>query len=293
MAELRPARVQDVPALLGVCFAALDDLAERRGRTLPRPQPGALEEIIRHLLATDPASALVAEEDGDVVAFGMLHVRGASAFLAFLFVLPDRQSRGLGRALLEECLASVGRPGRVGVCVDADQPVATGLYASLGLVPRVPLHVLRGRPRAAELPDLPEGCRMRQLHEPSVGAIDERLLAYRRPADHAFWRASGRQGWQLEERSGRVVGYGYAQASGRIGPVAADEPRHLPAILGHLAREVEVADGWQVIVPGPCAPAWGALLGCGLRVDGPPGLYGADHAGPAFERYLPMSYALL
>jgi hypothetical protein len=90
-----------------------------------------------------------------------------------------------------------------------------------------------------------------------------------------------------------VVGYGYAQASGRIGPVAGEDPDHLPAILGHLARTVRVAEGWQVVAPGPAASALRALLASGMRIDGVPAVYCADHAGPAFDRYLPMSFALL
>jgi GNAT superfamily N-acetyltransferase len=293
MPDVRRATDEDVPRLLTVFFSAVDDRAARQGRPVPRPQPEALELVIRHLLRTDPASALVAEDRDQVVAFAMLHVRGDDAFLSFLFVLPDRQAQGVGRALLRGCLEAAGRPRRVGVCVDADQPVATGLYASLGMVPRAPVYVLRGRPRLEALPAVPEGWRMRPLAAGAGDDLDERLLGYRRPEDHAFWRASRREGWQLEDHAGRVLGYGYAQASGRVGPVAAEDPAHLPFILGQLARGVDVVDGWQVLVPGPCREAWQALLGSGLRIDASPGVYCAGHAGPSLDRYLPMSFALL
>ena len=35
------------------------------------------------------------------------------------------------------------------------------------------------------------------------------------------------------------------------------------------------------------------LLGAGMRFEGTPAMYCADHAGPRFDRYLPMSFALL
>ncbi|CAN5842850.1 hypothetical protein BH23CHL8_BH23CHL8_15230 [soil metagenome] len=292
MAEVRRAVEADLPTLLDVFFRAVDDLIARQGRPTSRPHPGALEQIIRHLLVTDPGTALLAEERGEVVAFGILHVRDADAFLSFLFVLPGHQARGLGRTLAERCLET-GLGGRAGVCADADQPVAIGLYSSLGMVPRVPLYVLRGVPRSEALPSLPGGSRMTPLKLAAGDDLDERLLGYRRPMDHAFWRASLREGWQLEDHAGRIIGYGYAQASGRVGPVAAEAPEHVAPILGHLARSLRPTDGWQVVVPGPAAEALRTLLGGGLRIDGGPAVYCADHAGPAFDRYLPMSFALL
>jgi GNAT superfamily N-acetyltransferase len=296
VSELRPVELRDLPELVDVFFRSSEDLALRQGRPVLPRHPAALEEHLRHLVGTDPSSSVVAEDDGRVVAFGILSRRGRHGFLSFLFVLPDRQGRGLGRAVLHACLRGAVRPERMGTMADADQPVSLGLYASEGMVPRVPVYVLRGVPAADALPGVPKGLRTREMTpdaSAAVDALDERLLGYARPIEHAFWAASRRRGWLLEEAGGGLLGYGYAQPSGRIGPVAAEGATRLPVLLGHLARSLRVNDAWQVLVPGPAATALRLLLASGLRIDRGPGVFCADHDGPAFDRYLPMSFALL
>jgi hypothetical protein len=124
-----------------------------------------------------------------------------------------------------------------------------------------------------------------------VEALDDELLGYRRPSDHAFFARTGRQGWAYDV-DGSVAGYGYVQPSGRIGPLAASDASLIPGLIGHLTRSVTVADGWQAVVPG-ASMALPLLLRHGLRIDGTPAMYCADHAGPDFGRYLPTSFALL
>ena len=92
----------------------------------------------------------------------MLHARVGIGFLAFLFVLPAWQGRGIGRAILDACREGAGRPARLGTCAEADQPASTALYAACGLSPRTPLYLLRGAISPANLPELPPGYRARR-----------------------------------------------------------------------------------------------------------------------------------
>jgi GNAT superfamily N-acetyltransferase len=284
--------------MLDVFMRALEDLDRRRRRPHQPPDPRALELHVRHLLATDPRSCLVADERGRVVAFGVVMVREGEAFLSFLFVLPPWQGRGLGRAIVVACLGEVGPVARLATCAEADQPVSTGLYATLGLTPREPVYLLRGVLDEAVLPPLPPAVRARPIGADAlatvgaVGDLDRRLLGYRRPQDHAFWVGGGRQGWLFEGPAG-LLGYGYAHPSGRLGPVAAGEPEHLPAMLGHLARSVPVLEGRQAVVPGAAMAALQPLMAAGLRLDGTPAIFCTDRPGPRLDRYLPMSFALL
>lgn len=279
--------------MLDVFFRAMEDLDERRRRPLQPRNPGPLEMHFRHLLATDPRSSIVADERGRLVAFGILMARDGDAFLSFLFVLPQWQARGLGRAVISECLRGAGQTVRLSTCAEADQLVSTGLYASLGLAPREPIYLLRGAIEGNALPVLPDGVRARPVLADEVAPIDDQLLGYRRPQDHAFWSSGGRRGWVFETAGGRIIGYGYAHPSGRIGPVAAVEPGDLPALLGHLVRAMPVLEGRQVVVGGAASTALGPLLAAGMRMDGTPAVYCAQRPGPRFDRYIPMSFALL
>jgi hypothetical protein len=246
-----------------------------------------------HLLVTDPKSCYVADDQGRVMAFGIVMRRGAEAFLSFLFVEPAWQGRRIGQAVLEACLAGAGEGvERVSTCAEANQPVSTGLYARMGMAPRTPLYLIRGSLPDEALPSVPLDVQRRPLRAEAVAALDRALLGYERPADHAFW-ARERTGALFTDAGGVVLGYGYAHPSGRIGPVAAVEPEYLPGFIGYLVRLTDVLEGRQLVVPGPAATALVPLLAAGLRIDGTPAVHCAQGPGPRFDRYMPMSFALL
>ncbi len=141
--------------------------------------------------------------------------RDGDAFLSFLFVLPQWQARGLGRAVISECLHGAGQTARLATCAEANQPVSTGLYASLGLAPRVPIYLLRGALEGHALPRLPADVRARSVAADEVAPLDDQLLGYRRPQDHAFWsRAAAAAGCS------RLPGGG-CSATGTLTPAVA------------------------------------------------------------------------
>ncbi len=270
----------------------MENLDERRHRPLQPRNAAPLEMHFGHLLSTDPHTCYVADDHGHVVAFAIVMRRGVGAFLSFLFVEPAWQSRRVGRALLDACLRAAGDVEYVSTCAEADQPVSTGLYASAGMAPRAPLYLLRGGLPDNALPQLPPGVHRRPLTAKEVAAFDRAVVGYERPQDHAFW-ARERQGALFFDDSGTTLGYGYAHPGGRIGPVAAAEPFYLPGFIGYLVRITPVLEGRQLVVPGHAISALQPLLAAGLRIDSTPAIYCSDGPSPRFDRYVPMSYALL
>ena len=283
----------DIPAMLEVFFRAMEDLDERRHRPLQPRNAAPLEMHFEHLISTDPSSSIVADDHGRVVAFGIVMARGAEAFLSFLFVEPRWQGHGMGRAVLDACLRGAAGAQRLSTCAEADQPVSTGLYASLGLVPRTPIYLLRGGLADDALPGLPPGVRPGPVQTEVVAALDIEVVGYQRPQDHAFWAVGEREGFMFSSESGALLGYGYAHRSGRIGPVVAVEPSFLPGFLGYLVRSTHVLEGRQLVMPGTCIAALRPLIAAGIRIDGTPAVYCAEGPGPRFDRYIPMSFALL
>jgi len=295
--EPRRLSLEDLPACSDVFYLAMDDLQARRGLPpLPR-NPAALELLFRHILACDPDRAWLADEDGAVLGFGMGTRRDDLHFLSFLFIRPEAQGMGLGRTLLRECLPSDGYRG---TCIEAIQPVSGGLYASYGLVPRVPIYTLTGQLRS-ELPELPPLAKVQGVaemrpteYEPlfqTLAEIDSEVLGFRRAVDHRAWQLWERQGFLLRV-NGEPAGYGYAHSSGRLGPVVVRDGALLLPFLGRLMQLVTAVDAWQVLVPGPADATFVGLLNAGLRFDGPPGIFCATQAGPDHARYLPATYAL-
>jgi GNAT superfamily N-acetyltransferase len=295
--ESRRLTVDDLTACAEVFYVAMDDLQAKRGLApLPRNAP-ALELLFRHIVTSDPDRAWLAEEAGSVVGFGMGSAREELDFLSFLFVHPDAQGRGIGRQLLRLCLPA--SPYRA-TCIEAVQPISGGLYASYGLVPRVPIYTLIGQPQV-ELPDLAPDLEVVAMAEmrPSeyeglfetLAMVDAEVVGFRRPADHRAWQLWERQGFLLRA-GGETHGYGYAHVSGRLGPVVVRDSALLLPVVGRLTRQVAAVDAWQVLVPGPADATFVTLLNAGLRFDGPPAIFCATRPGPDYTRYLPASFAL-
>jgi GNAT superfamily N-acetyltransferase len=314
--RFRPMRPEDLDAAVDVYYAAQDHLMDRSGQPRYGRNPAPLRGLLAHLLASDAERSHVAvartDEVERVVAFGAGYRRDRLAFLAFLFVRPEVQSRGIGRELFAACLAEAAAPGRAddsggrpirATCVDSLQPVSTGLYAAAGLVPRLPIHTLIGSIDRTPLPPLPadvEATAFERVVEEdghaslasAVEALDREVLGWTRGTDHRFWRLDGRRGLLLR-RASEAIGYGYAQGSGRLGPLVVRDAALAPGLLGQLARLVSPAGAWQAIVPGPFEPALRSLLAAGLRIDGSAGLLCSSEPIRGLERVLPAGYALL
>ena len=312
---LRPATAADLPTCAAIWRESINDYL----RPLNLPEiPDDLGPILRlyaHLQATDPATFVVAERtDADgapaIDAFAVVVVRGRLRFLSMLFVLPGAQGRGLGRALLAAVLPNDG-PGGGGsraTSTDSAQPISNGLYASLGIVPRIPLLRLVGVPeRPGAFPDLPDGIAVVPFDEIERGAdglgsaalaaelagLDREIIGFEHPVDHAFVVAEGRRGFLYQDRTGAAVGYGYTSESGRVGPIAVSDSSLLGAVVGHLVTAVRPRGAFGLWVPGDADGAVVPLLKAGFRLDGFPVMLCWDRPFADFGRYLPISPGLL
>lgn len=323
---LRTARPGDLPACLETWHTSTDDHGRNVGRP-PQPRSfGQLQLLLEHALATDPdrfwVAVRAAPAAGErVVGFASAVVRGGVWFLAMLFVLPDDQAQGLGTALLERVLPDPGDGLVLATCTDATQSISNAMYARLGIVPRVPVLQLVGRPDRAPLPGLPPAVRAVpfKLLERAAGgaeppaadglpragsltvehlagaldAVDRRILGYARPTEHAFLGRTGRHGYLYETTAGQVLGYGYVAESGRLGPVALDDPGLAGPVLGHLVAAVEPPGAYLAWVPGSFDRAIVALLQAGFRLEDFPALVCWNRPFGRLDRYLPLSLAIL
>jgi len=310
---LRTARADELPACADVWRAGLDGYGPRVGRLPMIAAPGPLVALLAHLRRTDPDRFLVAvrpEADGAerVVAFASAIRRDQVWFLGMLFVHPDEQARGLGRALLEAVLPAAGDPAALATCTDAAQPISSALYARYGLVPRMPVLELVGRPDGAGPATLPAGIRAVPFELLAAGpadgpgplrlaaaldALDRMVLGYAHPQDHAYLGETGRLGHLYEAGDGRIVGYGYVSPAGRVGPLAVEDAALLPGVLGHLLHVVDPAGAFSAWVPGAAGAAVTSLLDAGLRLEDFPALLCWDRPFADFTRYVPITLAVL
>jgi GNAT superfamily N-acetyltransferase len=301
--EYRPARREDLAACTRLWDIAIGDYVRRMNQPWFPGELEPLERLLAHLLETDPEGFRVAVrpgEDAEPVAFVSAHRRGRLWFLSMLFVHPDVQSRGVGRQLLEQVLPPPAeRAGlALATATDSGQPISNAMYAEYGIVPRVPVWRLIGRvARPEELHPLPADVKAEVLPDTSavpaeVDAIDRAVVGYSRPDDHAFLLGEGRL-LVLYRRGAEVVGYGYTSQVGRVGPLAALDPGLLAPIGGHLLTIVNPAGAFAAWVPGSAGPLTSMLLRAGLRFEPFPMLFCWSEPLADFERYVPISGALV
>ena len=320
----RPGRSEDLDACTLIWKTGIEDYQSLLNQPLMPSDLGPLRRLLAHLMLTDPERYWVAERGSDVIGFASASVREGLWFLAMLFVHPGAQASGVGQALMDR--AQAGRdvdPGGPavpgpddaldtgihtwGMCTDAVQPISNALYARRGMIPRIPIWRLFGEVRRwSALPMLPASLEAVSFEtvagtEPDgerrllaiLDELDRTLIGAAHPADHTFLRRDGRAGFLVRERGGRVLGYAYGSGVGRLGPVAALDPALHPALIGVAVRETPALGPVAIWVPGTADVATRALLDAGLRLDGFPGLICWSRADHPFDRYLPVSLALV
>ena len=312
----RPVRPDELAACGDIWRTSINDYIVRLGQPEIPPEQGPLLRLYAHLQATDPERFVVAllpagDADGGerIVGFASALMRDRLWFLSMCFVLPEVQGLGIGRGLL----AAVAPPQDPEVvrstATDSAQPISNALYASLGIVPRVPLLNLIGHPmRPDAFGSLPSGIRPVSFEElaggppggdghvrlaSAVDALDRATLGVAHPWDHRYLRQEGRSGWMYHGPDGKPVGYGYATEAGRVGPVAVLDPDLIAPVLGHLTGAITPRGAFAMWLPGAADRAVTATLLAGFRLDAFPILLCWDRPFADLSRYLPISPGLL
>jgi hypothetical protein len=182
------------------------------------------------------------------------------------------------------------------------------MYARRGMPPRIPAWRLFGEVRRwGALPQPPPSLEVEAFEAMIAGGpdgarrladvvdgLDREIIGSAHPQDHAWLRREGRTGFLVRDRrNGRALGYAYGSTVGRLGPVAALDPALHPVLLGLAIREAPALGPVAAWVPGTASVATRALLDAGLRFDGFPGLVCWSTAAHPFERYIPISLAMV
>lgn len=307
---IRPAIDTDLPDCERIWRDGLNDYLRRLNQYEIPPENPGLRRLHAHTLVTDPDRFAVAEREGRVVAFGSAVRRADVVFLSMLFVDPSDQGRGLGRALLDRILPTADAAALATV-TDSLQPISNGLYASLGIVPRMPLFNLVGRPRAGwTAPSLPAGMTLVPL-TPSgddaagpagpmlagdvateIDALDRQVVGYAHAADHVFVLHEHPTVFGYRASDGSLAGYGYTSPVGRIGPIAVRDPGLLAPVVAHLLTAVEPRGASAIWLPGGAGDAIRMSLEAGLRFEDFPLLLCWSRPFADFGRYIPISPGL-
>jgi GNAT superfamily N-acetyltransferase len=171
---IRAATANDLTTVNDVWLDA-DGVDDRRPGILP---------LHAHELRT--GTLLVAERDGDIVAFGAAVERDGVTILADLFVRRRAQAQGIGRELLDALFRAL--PGEVRATMASTDPRALALYRAFGMRERFTNHylVMPGRWSArAPLTVSPIAI------GDDLDRLDTRFYGRRRRVDLDYWAGLG------------------------------------------------------------------------------------------------------
>ncbi len=282
------ASIGDLPAAADVYQAAARSLSDQLRAVDPWTSVSARTEdrhlaidTLAGLLESDQRSVVVAREADRIVGLGAVRIQGPHAHIAFLFVHPECQGRGIGRDLLTRLGSRIDESGATMVTLASSRDRrAWQRYLRFGLRPGPPLMALRAaQPRFPRRPDLDCRLRMRPIGPADIdriASLDEVVRGAPRHVELASWIESG-DGIQLVDRtSGELAGYALVStrtANCQIGPVVTRERDDMPAAL-HLALILAGTHPnpkrlpWRVDCSSRNQLAVEPLLNAGFAIDG-------------------------
>jgi GNAT superfamily N-acetyltransferase len=265
MPIIRQATEADLAAIHHIYY-----LNEVQGDLNP-PPPGAPLAEASHILRT--GTMIVAEQEGQVIGYAGAITRGRVRYLTDLFVHPEVQSAGLGKALLQRALP---QDELIHCTMSSTDPRAQSLYIRSGMQPQWPHFNLRWHgPLRAGLPNSPIEVLVGEATDPEVIVWDAQIGGRERAQDHAFWQGEQQSTLLWLRRDGVPIGYGYVRTGMRsfwyptlcrIGPIGILSPEDASeGVLAVVRWACQRATIVRIDVPGP-HPALAPLLAMGFHI---------------------------
>lgn len=202
---------------------------------------------------------------GEVVGFAGSTSRGGVTHLGDLFIRPDRQSGGVGAALLDAALEGAGAR----TTMASKDPRALALYARAGLRPFWPYLYLRGDPRRVARQS---GIVATEGSVDAIVSVDQTVVGRERALDHRYWSSGrGARRLLLQSEPRAVAGFAYLQVDGDWAAVITMAVAEAGLGGPALAAVASVACDWgattlDLTIPGP-HDSVPELFRAGFRLD--------------------------
>jgi GNAT superfamily N-acetyltransferase len=247
--------------------AAVREISEAYDNLRPWPdRPDFLDHERRH------GRMVVAERDGDVVAFGGSFDRGDVVYLADLFVRPAFLGHGIGAAVLESIFDRDG----VRLTAASNDPRALPLYARFGMRPVLPVLYLHAPavslgPLDADPASLSPGALS------DIAQLDEEVSGRPRPQEHEFLASLPGVEGVVVDGPGGAAAYAWIRTVTIAGPAGHERHAFAGPMGGRTERDMDGltravaaraaggADHVHLVVLGP-HPSLVALFDAGFRL---------------------------
>ncbi len=284
---IEPATRDDIVDAASVYQAAAEALSDQLRARNPWTDHTARSEdlkqairVLSTLRANDPDSVIVARHRGEIVGMAAVQVQPPHAHIAFFFVHPDAQNRGVGRQLLDRIREVIAESGAtVTTLASSRDPKAWQRYLRFGLHPGPPQLPFRAaKPVFPAEPPVSAGFVIRPFADDDVdrvAALDRIVRGADRRDRIAQWLAEGSEGVVVSDHHGNVAGYGLVtmrESHGQIGPVvaASDEQFRflLDLILHHAGTIPDPRQRpWRIDFSARNHIAIGPLLAAGFSAE--------------------------
>lgn len=290
--NLREGTASDSRAAFDVSMLAMKDLFVRHGyewKLEPEAFWKVLDPFLTHL-AEHAAEWWIAEDrnDGKVIGYARSVERDGLFELSELFVRPENQSAGLGKALLDKAFPSAR--GQVRAIIATNDVRALARYYGAGTAVRFAMFSMTGQPkRTAEEHDV---LRIGAADIGEFAEMERAVVGHARNADYP-WLLRNREIYKYRN-AGRTVGFGCFSETGQ-GPIVALEPDDQPAILEHFEALAQ-SRGMESIsfqVPSINAVVMHHLLERGYKIDSPPGFFMSSEDFGQFDRFVSFAPAIV
>jgi GNAT superfamily N-acetyltransferase len=286
---LRRGTPDDTPAVFDVFLAAARDLTARLGTPWEATDADVRSRIgplMDHIGAHAAEWWVAVSPDGELVGYARSVERGGLLELTEFFVHPDRQSAGVGTALLERAFPA--DRGDVRAIIATTDLRAQARYYGADTVARFPIVSMEGPPAAAAADPSIEAIRAGASDLETLRDLERSVLEFER-GDEFGWLLERREGW-LYHRDGRVIGSAFVGAEGS-GPIAVLDAEDQAPILRHVeTRAAEL--GVRLLsleVPMINGVAMRHLLDRGLKIDPFLTLLMSNRPFGQFDRYVGFS----
>jgi len=290
----RRCRKKDLLPATRLALSAMNDVRRRTGKEIFLRRVNEPSPLIRHIHETDPELLAAAWAGERMVGFGGALVRGRQWYLAWLFVHPRYQDRGVGGRLLRKLWRD--GPGMVhSLATMTYNMQAVGLYSRFGMVPEEMIPVMKARPEDVRLPAAPGW--KRDL-EPTEGdfawiqRLEKRIRGFAHPEEWDFWRREKGCRIALFRDGRRRVGYGMLDGRDFLAPAGAADPAELTGVVAEMIRLAREEKRKEVLLfcPTRSRDLYRFLIGAGFR-NLEMLLFQSDTPYGDFSRYVPATLA--
>ena len=227
----------------------------------PFPEKRRRNKLMIHLIDTDPAGSYGAFVGNKMIGYSSAMVRDGQWYLAFLFVDPKYQGRGIGKRLLKRSLI-ITKDEEIhthSLATFAYNAHAVALYTAFGFHPieSLPMMVWRAR-KGKQVRRIRNDYHFRIINIDNyeqievLNRLDKKNRGIYRPEEHKFWIDLDTAKGYLFYDGRKLAGYSQIIRDEIIAPVNVTRPEYLVPVLSEMINLHRKPDEGGIVlwVPG-------------------------------------------